>query len=334
METNLDRIKELAEAREDENHRFRTFLKGYSKDIDPNVHHYYHDVSSQIDCTACANCCKQIQPTLDQEDIQHLAQGLNMSSDQVIQDYLIEERHDEENEGWTFREKPCPLLQHNRCTQYAFRPHDCCSYPHLQKSGVVSRLWGVIDNYAICPIVFNVYELLKAALWSHTQAASPLPETERSGIRVYLQALIEGMEGQTEEIHSYLNQTTGQVVTVSDEELYAAEIHVPLDQFPEWQHQFLLIARDIVDTEKYLLLPSKYEIHDYQIMEQFCLSIAHDERRETLSHAIQGRGAFRRFRDTLSQYDLEQEWDTYRKNVLRAMAIAWCTRHGIRYVVD
>ncbi|MFQ5576558.1 MAG: YkgJ family cysteine cluster protein [Anaerolineae bacterium] len=65
---------------------------------------------------------------------------------------------------------PCPFLKDDLCSNYECRPTDCRSYPHLHKDGFVSRLWGVVANYSICPIVFNVYERLKAEM------LPPLPD--------------------------------------------------------------------------------------------------------------------------------------------------------------
>ena len=38
-------------------------------------------------------------------------------------------------------------------------------FPHLHKEEFIFRLWGVVENCPICPIVFNVYEQLKDELW-------------------------------------------------------------------------------------------------------------------------------------------------------------------------
>ena len=46
----------------------------------------------------------------------------------------------------------------------AVRVADCRSYPHLHKKDMASRLLGVIENAAVCPIVFGVLERLKAEL--------------------------------------------------------------------------------------------------------------------------------------------------------------------------
>ena len=34
-----------------------------------------------------------------------------------------------------------------------------------EEGNFVFRLWGVVENCSICPIVFNVYEQLKGELW-------------------------------------------------------------------------------------------------------------------------------------------------------------------------
>jgi len=334
METDLQKIKEVSEKKHDENWRFRTFLKGCSDEhIDTLVHQFYQEVSSNVDCTTCANCCKEIQPTLEQGDIGRFAQGLGMSVAQFTEQYLMEDIQDGIFEGWTFQHKPCPFLKENICTNYSYRPKACRSYPHLHKPDFTCRLWGVIDNYAICPIVFNVYELLKREMRSHTSQA-PSSDGTSPGIRVHITDLIEGMELQTDDTRSYVNRETGEVVTVSHEELFAVETDAPIEQFPEWQHDMIHIARDVLETNKYIMLPSKFEIHEYHIMEQFCLSIADRKLRNKMYNAIKGRGAFGRFKDNIYHYGIEEDWHTYRDEALKQMAIDWCHENRMAYILD
>ena len=118
-----------------------------------------------------------------------------------------------------------------------------------------------------------------------------------SALRVKLSDLIEGMDFQSDEQSSFLNLTTGEVVSITDEELRAAEEDAPLEDFPDWQHDAIRFARDIVETDHYLPLPDRFEIHEYSIMERFCLSVDDDDMRDDLCEAIRGRGAFRRFKD-------------------------------------
>ena len=70
--TDLNKIKKLSEQNDRENWNFRAFLKGDDaaiEEIDSIVYELYERISSEIDCTICANCCKKVQPVLDQEDI-------------------------------------------------------------------------------------------------------------------------------------------------------------------------------------------------------------------------------------------------------------------------
>ena len=45
------------------------------------------------------------------------------------------------------------------------------------------------------------------------------------------------------------------------EELRAAEEEAPLEDFPDWQHDAIRIAKDIVETDHYLPLPDRFEIN-------------------------------------------------------------------------
>jgi Uncharacterised protein family (UPF0158) len=150
-------------------------------------------------------------------------------------------------------------------------------------------------------------------------------------VQVKLKGIIEGLEFQSDEQSSFLNLTTGEVVSVTTEELRAAENEEPLEDFPEWQHDAIRIAKDIVETDHYLPLPDRFEIHEYSIMERFCLSVDDEDIRDDLCNAIRGRGAFRYFKDRIQAYGIAEEWYRYRDEALREIAMAWCEAHGIAF---
>lgn len=162
IETDLEKIKLIGEKKEDENWKFRSYLKGLDieeQDLDKIVHKINDDVTSQIDCTKCANCCKVFDPTLDEDDVVKFSSSLNMNIDEFKTAYLIESK--EEMDCYNFNTVPCPFLKDNKCTNYENRPKVCVSYPHLHKKEFWTRLMGVVQNYSVCPIVFNVCEQLK-----------------------------------------------------------------------------------------------------------------------------------------------------------------------------
>src|SRR5215467_5310179 len=122
---------------------------------------------------------------------------------------------------------------------------------------------------------------------------------QHSALWVKLQDILEGIDFQSDAQSSFLNLTTGEVVSITDEELRAAENDAPLEDFPAWQHDAMRIAGEIVDTEHYLPLPDRFEINEYSIIERFCLSVDDEDMRDDLCDAIRGRGAFRRFKDRM-----------------------------------
>jgi Fe-S-cluster containining protein len=166
VETDLSKIKKLAKTRENENWEFRAFLKESdfsSEEIDRTVHELYQEISLKIDCAKCANCCREMHPLLDDEDIEKLSVGSGLTEAQFKKQYLVK---DEEYGKFAFKIKPCPFLGNNGCNCYEYRPKDCQSYPHLDKEDFVFRLIEVVQSCSVCPIVFNVYERLKLAVWS------------------------------------------------------------------------------------------------------------------------------------------------------------------------
>jgi len=59
METNIVKIQEISEEKTEENWAFRAYLKECDMspdEIDAIVHRLYKEISSKIDCVACANC--------------------------------------------------------------------------------------------------------------------------------------------------------------------------------------------------------------------------------------------------------------------------------------
>ena len=164
-ETNLFKIKRLARIRNDENLDFRAYLKELpfsSRKIDQVVQKTLREISGQIDCTQCANCCREMQPVLMPADIRRLARETLLPLKAFTTRYL--KNAPAGHSGMVFKRRPCPFLLNNRCTVYEARPRDCKSYPHLHRRDFVQRTLQAIGNYARCPIAFNTYEALKLRL--------------------------------------------------------------------------------------------------------------------------------------------------------------------------
>jgi hypothetical protein len=152
-------------------------------------------------------------------------------------------------------------------------------------------------------------------------------------IQVKLKDIIEEMEIQFEESRSLLNITTGEIVLVSSEDLRAAEDEKPFDHLPEWEQENRINAMDVVENfENYIELPTKYEVNEYEIIEDFCLTVSNQRKQESLLRAIKGKDAFRRFKDKIIDLEMEDEWYSYREERFKQIAIEWCQDNEINFI--
>jgi hypothetical protein len=151
-------------------------------------------------------------------------------------------------------------------------------------------------------------------------------------IRVKLDDIIDGMESQSDESSSFLDMKTGEVVLMTDYAMLAAEENEPIEDVPDWERELVVIAREILaETGQYLQLPTKYDIDEYSIMENFCMSLDNQQIGDILYDLISGSGALRRFKDAVYKYGVEDEWYKYRDNAIKEIAIEWCRQNNIEF---
>jgi Fe-S-cluster containining protein len=163
MKLEIDILKLEAVSRlnyEDEMH-YRSILKASDltrEEIDSIVRKHYEEVSAQIDCRECANCCRVFCPPLTMEDIDRLARFKRTSREDLIEKYLAVSAH---GQAHSMRSSPCPFLEGNECGVYPARPAGCRAYPGLERPGFLSRIGEVFSNCSVCPMVYHVYERVK-----------------------------------------------------------------------------------------------------------------------------------------------------------------------------
>ena len=114
-----------------------------------------------------------------------------------------------------------------------------------------------------------------------------------SAKRVPLEAVISGIEMASDTFTYYLDLETMEQVSVAD------ELMTGIDDTE---------TAELIDENpgRFLRLPTQWDIHEYRIMEEFVYSLEDGDAKQSLARAIQGRGAFRRFKDALVQYGVRQ----------------------------
>ena len=152
----------LAKKLGNENWKFRSWLKFNAPDnIDEIVSGLSRKYFSLIDCRECGNCCRAFSAIhVCKSEIATMAEAKGMPYSEFETKHVVGA---DERDALKVK-LPCPMLKGNLCSIYSTRPKTCQEFPNLEKPDFVRRLWQVVENTAICPIVFNVYEELKTVL--------------------------------------------------------------------------------------------------------------------------------------------------------------------------
>ena len=148
---------------------------------------------------------------------------------------------------------------------------------------------------------------------------------------VSLRDVVEQMDQWSDEATAYINRKTGELITLTHEELALAEDPDEALDAPQWQKDLLPKAQEVLASGDFIPLPSKFDIHEWSIMERFAQSLTDTAASDELDAAIHGRGAFRRFKDAVHRLGITDEWYRFRESALEEIAIEFLEEHGIAY---
>ena len=152
---------------------------------------------------------------------------------------------------------------------------------------------------------------------------------------VSLQSVVNEMDLLDEEWTAYINKNTGELITVTEEEANIVDAGGEDDEFiPDWQRETLPKVREVLESDDFVALPDKFEIHEYSIMERFCLSLSDEGLQDELLYVIRGNGAFRRFKDAIHRKEIQDDWYRFRDESIKDIAIDFLESEGIAWLDD
>jgi nicotinamidase-related amidase len=150
---------------------------------------------------------------------------------------------------------------------------------------------------------------------------------------IKIEGIVDAREEAFGEFEQHLNLDTGEIAAVSRDHLGVAEdleSENDLDGRPAWEQDAIRDALNVVlPFDHYERLPNQYELDTYSMMEEFADTFPIDAISEALSRALDGRGAFRRFKDCVLEYGIEEQWYAWRSKALLNVAESWCAENGI-----
>ena len=83
--------------------------------------------------------------------------------------------------------------------------------------------------------------------------------------------------------------------------------------------------------EKSIMLPTRYDINEYSMMEDFIETINDVKLYNQLCIAIKRPGAVRAFKDTCINFEIIEDWYKFREKKYKEIAINWCKENNIDY---
>jgi hypothetical protein len=164
---------------------------------------------------------------------------------------------------------------------------------------------------SVRPAHRRIVSLLDEEDMTTNETASAVGMAARD-IPIDWEALEDAFENNAPEVHSYLHLVTGEVLRVVDG-VADPQMH----------------ARIAADTN-YLRIDPVSSREQYRWMERYIPMVEDPELQSKLGQAIDGKGAFRRFKDVLMSYGPERErWFAFRSERLRIFMEAWLNAHAL-----
>jgi len=85
------------------------------------------------------------------------------------------------------------------------------------------------------------------------------------------------------------------------------------------------------NNDRFISLPSEYEIHEHKMMVAFS-NQQPVEIKEILIDVLYSKGAFRKFKDKVFEMDIRDEWFAYKREQLTVMANEWVNKNNLTIV--
>jgi len=158
--SNLSTIHSLSEEKQEENNLFKEYLRlANTTFVDSIVVKLNNEISPQIDCTSCGNCCKSLMVNVNEQEANNLSAHLKISRSDFDEKYI-----EKGSSMMILNSIPCHFLANNACTVYEHRFGGCKEFPALHLPNFRDRIFTTFMHYDRCPIIFNVVEQLKEEL--------------------------------------------------------------------------------------------------------------------------------------------------------------------------
>lgn len=148
----------------------------------------------------------------------------------------------------------------------------------------------------------------------------------------------------------FLDLETGEVITLSEDILGEVKSRLYIDDYdeigeeieyiefdeepelPDWVEDEVELKLEVLLNEdgRYVHIPERESEEAYKTMTDFIETVNDPALKEKLSSVLNGKGAFRRFKDVLIDYPRERKrWHGYNAKAMKEVIIEWLENLGV-----
>jgi uncharacterized protein len=165
--TDLVQIRLLAREKEAENLEFRRHLRAHHG-LEDGFDATAQEVAQQVDCTQCANCCRETKVDVAADEVKAIAEHLGCTEEQARHEYTEVDAADHRR---ILRQPDgaCVFLDGNLCMIYEARPRACRDFPYVGVHATLlgTRMSSMFSHAWFCPIMYNAIEMHKHRVGYH-----------------------------------------------------------------------------------------------------------------------------------------------------------------------
>jgi hypothetical protein len=89
------------------------------------------------------------------------------------------------------------------------------------------------------------------------------------GVVLSLRDIVDAIDSQSNESEAYLDPETGEIILVTEDERVLVEQGRAYDDLPQRQRELIPKVRQALESDRFLALPDRFEVHEWAIMERF-----------------------------------------------------------------
>lgn len=146
--------KELLDAAKSRRKEIKNKLKRLNslgaKKADALIHPLQEEITENIDCLQCANCCKTTSPIYRDVDIKRVSKAAGYGQREFAEEFLFLDT----DGHFALKSSPCLFLESdNCCSIYKDRPLACREFPHTDRKNFIGINKINELNSRMCPIV-------------------------------------------------------------------------------------------------------------------------------------------------------------------------------------